>query len=277
MSDPNTNPNPLAAKPDAGQFVQGMTKHEILTKYKSIGEKHPKIQQLRQALETGKPADVEKLLPDLEAILKSQKPAREPGSYNFPIWNFLWVTVISFSLAGLLLHLFNQQVRLLKQAAQKGPAVELIGSPRLGGEPSESYSEQLVLDISHLKPDNILFVGHRLIKKEVVEYLSAISKSTNVKILLGDNYDGKNLLDDIQSPLRQLYFTDIEAVKYPINTQVLIVLNTQTKQAFAIIGTYPFDKTEAEKQNPEYSMVKTTDYDTCVKLYSTYVTLFPHQ
>jgi hypothetical protein len=42
----------------------------------------------------------------------------------------------------------------------------------------------ILKELEQLKPDNCLFVGHQLAKKEVVEYLSALSRIAKVQLVI---------------------------------------------------------------------------------------------
>ena len=181
----------------------------------------------------------------------------------------LWLLLIC--LLGTCLYLSNRKPPM--PATQNNP-ITIIYSPNLGGPSPVELAQQMVLAISHVQPDTCLFVGHRFLKREVVEYLSAISKSCDVRILLG-SYNGTSLLEDKESPLRQFYFTQLVSSTQPINTQVLIALNRHTQQAVCYIGTFPFDLATAE--HSEYSLLEMRDYSKCEELYQKYSKLLPVQ
>ena len=152
--------------------------------------------------------------------------------------------------------------------------ITIINSPNLGGPTPNDLAEQMVLAIAHIHPDQCLFVGHRFLKKQLIEYLSAISKTTNVRILLGSN-NGQAQLDYAEDPLRQFYFSQLVSSAQPINTQVLVAFNDQTKEAVCYIGTFPFDLNTSE--HSEYVVFEIRDYLKCKQIYQTYSKLLPAQ
>jgi hypothetical protein len=125
----------------------------------------------------------------------------------------------------------------------------------------------------NIKPESVIFVGHQLAKKEVVEYLSAISGTTQVKVLIGTDATGYNPLDNPESFLKQyLNKAELREAKYPIRSQVLIAVNTTTQRAMALVGTYPYDVNDASKG--EHLTVWIRNYDDCVEMYNAFNKLF---
>lgn len=262
-------------QPDPLKSGAALDRHKLLSKYNVLGESNPKFQELKKACKDGKDDDIRRLIPELEDIVKQRKVAKPASKFKFPLWSMLCVIVSTAGICGLMLNLCNVQIKQVIASKPKGPLVQYVGSEALGGQPSRELAEDIVLKMGAIKPDNVMFIGHRLLEKNIVKYLSAISRSARVRILLGCDANGKNALDDAQSPLRQFYFTQLIADKRYVPSQVLIVLNSQTKTGFAIFGTYPFDITEASTGNPEYNALFLNDYDECLKLYQRYAVLFP--
>ena len=92
----------------------------------------------------------------------------------------------------------------------------------------------------NIKPEGVIFVGHQLAKKEVVEYLSAISATTQVKVLIGTDATGYNPLDNPESFLKQyLNKAEVRKAKYPIRSQVLIAVNTTTRREWRWLAPIP--------------------------------------
>jgi hypothetical protein len=95
-------------------------------------------------------------------------------------------------------------------------------------------------------------------------------------VIIGDNFLGQNLLDAEDNPFRKYAVTDLEAVRYPVNTQTLVAINTQEHRAIALFGSFPFDLTESRHLDPEYSMIKIYNYNACVLLYNQFNQLSQH-
>ena len=108
--------------------------------------------------------------------------------------------------------------------------------------------------IRDINPDQIVFVGRQLAKKEIVEYLSALSRTAHVRVVIGSDANGDNQLYHPESPLRSYYFTQLCISYQPLASQALVALNSRTGEAIAYMGNYPFDVSEASKT--EYFMME---------------------
>jgi len=159
-----------------------------LEKYKSFGEDHPSYQKLKEALARGQDAVVQEAISELEALKQggqAQRPVPREKSSRFPQWNLLWIVLLSAALTSAALVYVNRHVREI--IARNPPSSNdqfLIGEV-LGGDKSQAITCTILKELEQLKPDNCLFVGHQLAKKEVVEYLSALSRIAKVQLVIG--------------------------------------------------------------------------------------------
>jgi len=285
MSEPEKKPSeaPPAGSPNARAIQQKapagaqLPPAELLKKYANLGEDNPQYKDLKEAIRRNNTEQINKLVAELEG--KSSKPAspnpNPVAAARFPVWNVFWVISLTFCLSAAVIAMEHAQYAhgLPAPSAQSQPVVYL-GSEMLGGNPSQDFANDIVLEMNRVKPDRVLFVGHQLAKLEIVEYLSAISKRASIKILIGADANGANQLANPQSPLRQyLSYADLRTARYPVRTQALIAINTTTQTGMALVGTYPYDVADASQG--EHTTVYIRDYKECVKLYNFYNKLFP--
>ena len=249
---------------------------ELLAKYKSIGEDHETYKELKEALARNQSLAVATAVAKLEVALHPAKstPVKENGSTpRFKLWNMLWILLLGGGLTCISFWYINSHIRTIIDKQPKDPKIGYVGSELLGGKPSNDFAVDIVNELISIKPDNVMFVGHQLAKKEVVNYLSAISKQARVKVLIGANEAGINAVEDIESPLRKIYFTELRAANCIIRSQILVAINTTSKKAVALIGTYPYDNQDASRG--EHYTVCIRNYNDCVYLYNNLEKLFP--
>jgi hypothetical protein len=245
-----------------------------LEKYKGVGEDHPSFQKLKEALARGQDAVVQEAISELEALKQSsqpQRPVHNQGKPSFPIWNLLWIILLSAALTSLALVYVNRHAREIIALNPSPSQSQFLFGEVLGGDKSQAITCAILKELEHLKPDNCLFVGHQLAKKEVVEYLSALSGIAKVRLVIGKDPNGKSQMASTRSPLRQYQFTEIKETPLTIRTQVLLAFNNQTKRAVAFIGTYPFDVQDASSS--EHALMVLRDYNECSRLYGCYTKL----
>jgi hypothetical protein len=281
MSDDATN----ILKPclDDGQSLvkepAALNAPTVLAKYKSVGEDHPTYKKLTEALSRKQNDAARDLMRELDLVLapdKANPPEKTKETLSFPWWNGLWVVFLSLALMGGVMQYYNHNFKAAVAKLQPKSTttdVSYLGSEMLSGKTSQILANRIVEELIKLNPDNILFVGHQLAKREIVEYLSAVSRNGRVRILIGSDLAGQNQLEDVHSPLRQFAFTALRIAKYPISTQTLLAFNTRTKQAIAFIGTYPFDIQEASRGENLTLLIR--GYDQCLNLYTLYDKLLP--
>ena len=175
---------------------------------------------------------------------------------------------LSICLSGISWQYFTRNAQHILDLQPKDAKLEVLYGAGIGGYNSTQIANTIVNDINAIKPDNVLFAGHLLAKREVVEYLSAIYNQATVKIIIGLDQKGINQLDLTDCPLPKYKFAVLRKLALPVNTQVLLAFNNRTRQAIGFIGSYPFDVTEAD--NSESSLVVIRDYDTCASIYASY-------
>jgi hypothetical protein len=276
--------NSLAGSPTARAFQQkpqaqdALNPQELLSKYKYLGEDHEQYRNLKEAVLRGHPEQIQKAAAELAGLGPRSQPAANPilaASGRFPIWNMFWVILISAGLSyGIVAVEHGSYAKGVPSQQPRTQTNLYFGSELLGGGPSQDFANDVVLEMAHIKPDHALFVGHQLAKLEIVEYLSAISRSASIKVLIGADATGVNQLENPQSPLRQyLHYADLRAARYPVRTQVLIAVNTTSHKGMALVGTYPYDVADASQG--EHFTVYVRDYNECVQLYNRFNKLFP--
>ena len=194
--------------------------------------------------------------------------AVKPPRPSYPIYSALWVIFLSICISGLSWQYFTKNAQHILDLQPKTAKLEVIYGAGVGGFNSTQIANTIITDINAVRPDNVLFAGHLLAKREVVEYLSAIYNQATVKIIIGNDLKGVNQLDLDDCPLPKYKFALLRKTGLPLNSQVLLAFNNSTRQAIGFIGTYPFDVTEAD--NSESSLVVIRDYDTCASIYATY-------
>jgi len=245
-----------------------------LERYTSFGEDHPSYQKLKEALARGQDAVVQEAISELEALKQSsraQRPVSNQGKPRFPIWNLLWIVLLSAALTSAALVYVNRHAREIIARNPPPSNNQFLFGEVLGGDKSQAITCTILKELEQLKPDNCLFVGHQLAKKEVVEYLSALSRIAKVQLVIGKDANGKSQMASAHSPLRQYQFTQIRETPLIIRTQVLLAFNNQTKRAVAFIGTYPFDVQDASSS--EHALMVLRDYNECSRLYGCYAKL----
>lgn len=227
--------------------------------------------------ETGVPMSQQKpdaatAKPSPEPLFSSVSPAAlktDSKPRRYWLWIFLWGTFLAVCLYILSHRFIASHVRDI--IARNTHPVEVIASETLGGKKSEEITARILKEIDNLKPDRCFFIGHQLAKKEIVEYLSALSQIASVRLILGTDADGRCQLADPKSPLREYAFTEVRQSSMPIRTQALLAFNNRTKKAVAFVGTYPFDLRDAAQG--EHVLVVIHGFDECSRLYSAYAPL----
>lgn len=264
-----TSPQPAA--PEAPGGVQNT--EALLARYKQVGEDHPSYRKLKEALVRGQSAAVEAAVAELEEVQRTNaSPTTVPAQSKRPrywLWIFLWGTFLAIGLY-ILSHRFIA-AHLREIIARNSHPLEVIASEALGGKKSEEITARVLKEVDDLKPDNCIFIGHQLAKKEIVEYLSALSQISSVRLILGTDNNGKSQLADPKSPLRQYGFTEVRQSVMPIRTQMLLAFNNRTRKAVAFIGTYPYDLQDAARG--EHALIVVHGFDECSQFYSAYAPL----
>ena len=261
--------NPFSSSPAKPAFT--LNSGELLEKYKFVGEDHPSYLNLREALTRGQDAAARAAIAELEALrtqAKASGQAKVSKRARYPVWSAGCVVLLSLALSSAVFLSADRAVKLNMARYRRGSTNQYLVGEALGGKASADIAFDIIKALAALKPDRVLFAGHQLAKKEIVEYLSAISRTTSVRILLGSDAHGANQLTDMQGPLRQYVFTELIPARLPVLSQVLIAVNSRTKQGLALVGTYPFDVQDASKS--EHLTVCLQDYNDCVSLYNTY-------
>ncbi len=263
------NASPAAQASSADQNAEA-----LLARYKAVGDEHPSFRKLKEALARKQEPLVKAAVAELEEVERaSATPAAiqanaQPRRYW--VWIFLWGTFLAVCLYILSHRFIASHVQDI--IARNTHPVEVIVSETLGGRKSEEITARILKEIDDLKPDRCFFVGHQLAKKEIVEYLSALSQIASVQLILGTDSNGRCQLADPKSPLRQYAFTEVRQSSMPIRTQLLLAFNNRTKKAVAFVGTYPYDLQDAAQG--EHVLVVIHGFDECSRLYSAYAPLF---
>jgi hypothetical protein len=255
-------------------MAESKCRQNPLEKYKTVGEDHPSYHKLKEALARGQDAVVQEAISELEALKQggqAQRPAPSERKRSFPLWNLLWVVLLSAALTSAALVYVNRHVREIIARNPPPSNNQFLFGEVLGGAKSQAITCTILKELEQLKPDTCLFVGHQLAKKEVVEYLSALSRIAKVQLVIGKDANGKSQMASARSPLRQYQFTDIREAPLIIRTQVLLAFNNKTKRAVAFIGTYPFDVQDASSN--EHALMVLRDYNECSQLYGYYAKL----
>jgi hypothetical protein len=250
---------------------------DVLAKHQArLGADHPDCKNLGEAIVRKEPEQIKQAMDKLEGGenndgTEAAAPA-EPRA-RFPLWSFVWIVLVSSGLFGITAWYFSRHLGEILAKQPKPPTCLYCGSELLGGKTSQEFANDIVLGMYNIKPEGVIFVGHQLAKKEVVEYLSAISATTQVKVLIGTDATGYNPLDNPESFLKQyLNKAELREAKYPIRSQVLIAVNTTTRRGMALVGTYPYDVNDASKG--EHLTVWIRNYDDCVQMYNAFNKLF---
>ena len=259
------------AAPGASVGVQNA--EAILARYKHFGDEHPSYRKLEEALARGQSAAVEAAVAELEEVKRAHaSPATvpaQPKPQRYWLWIFLWGTFLAVGLYVLSQRFIASHVQEI--ITRNTHPVEVIASEALGGKKSEEITARVLKEVDDLKPDNCIFIGHQLAKKEIVEYLSALSQISSVRLVLGTDGSGNSQLADPSSPLRQYGFTEVRQSSMPIRTQMLLAFNNRTRKAVAFIGTYPYDLRDAARG--EHALMVVRGFDECSRIYSAYAPL----
>ena len=266
---PAEAPRPASPSPAGTRYGE-----ELLAKYKRLGEDHPSYRKLKEALVRAQNAGVDEAVAELEAAQKvTESPvpvAAKPPAQRFILWILLWGMFLAAALYALTQRYCAAHLQEIIARNSPDP-VELIPGEAVGGRKSAEITARLLQEVDDLQPDECLFVGHQLAKKEIVEYLSALSRIATVKLVLGTDDTGKSQLADSRSPLREYQFTEVREASMPIRSQVLFAFNHGAKKALAFIGTYPYDLQDSARG--EHALVVLHGYDQCRQLYSAYAPL----
>lgn len=262
------NASPAAQASSADQNAEA-----LLARYKAVGDEHPSLRKLKEALARKQEPLVKAAVAELEEVKRaSATPAAiqansQPRRYW--VWILLWGTFLAVCLYILSHRFIASHVQDI--IARNTHPVEVIVSETLGGRKSEEITARILKEIDDLKPDRCFFIGNQLAKKEIVEYLSALSQIASVQLIVGTDSNGRCQLADPKSPLRQYAFTEVRQSSMPIRTQLLLAFNNRTKQAIAFVGTYPYDLRDAAQG--EHALLVIHGFDECSRLYSTYAPL----
>jgi hypothetical protein len=276
---PEDKPEPAAPteapRPTSPSPAGTRNGEELLAKYKRVGEDHPSYRKLKEALVRGQSAGVGEAVAELEAVKKvSESPAAVPSKPKAPrfwLWICLWGILLAVALYALAQRYVTAHIQEIIARNSPESPVEIVTSEAIGGQKSAEITARLLKEVDDLKPDGCLFVGHQLAKKEIVEYLSALSQIATVKLVLGPDDTGKSQLADSRSPLREYQFTEVREAPMPIRSQVLFAFNNRAKTAVAFIGTYPYDLRDSARG--EHALVVIHGFDQCSQLYSAYAPL----
>jgi len=181
----------------------------LLARYRPFGEDHPSYRKLKEALARGQSAAVEAAVAELEQVATSKTitvPAKSKPRGHW-LWIFLWGTFLAVCLYILSHRFIASHVQEI--IARNTHPVDIIPSEALGGRKSEEITARLLKEVDDLKPDNCIFIGHQLAKKEIVEYLSALSQIASVRLILGTDASGNSQLADGPRNDRQLSGTGL--------------------------------------------------------------------
>src|SRR6266498_3281965 len=74
------------------------------------------------------------------------------------------------------------------------PSASTVAILTKGEFPSYKLTQTMLGRIRDINPDQIVFVGRQLAKKEIVEYLSALSRTAHVRVVIGSDANGDNQL-----------------------------------------------------------------------------------
>lgn len=260
-----------SATPQASSLDQSA--EALLARYKDVGEEHPSFRKLKEALARKQEALVKMAVAELDEVKRViASPTTVPTNPKLPrywVWIFLWGAFLAVCLYILSYRFIAAHVQEI--IARNTHPVEIIASETLGGKKSEEITARILKEIDDLKPDRCFFIGNQLAKKEIVEYLSALSQIASVRLILGADSNGRCQLADPKSPLRQYAFTEVRQTSMPIRTQLLFAFNNRTKKAVAFVGTYPYDLRDAAQG--EHALVVIHGFDECSRLYSAYAPL----
>ena len=245
----------------------------LLARYKVVGEEHPSYRKLKEALARKQEPLVKAAIAELEEVKRAiASPAAiqiKPKSSRYWFWIFLWGTFLAVCLYVLSQRFVTAHVQDI--IARNTHPIEIVASETLGGKKSEEITARILKEIDDLKPDRCFFIGHQLAKKEIVEYLSALSQIASVRLILGADANGKSQLADPKSPLRQYAFTEVRQSSMPIRTQLLVAFNNRTKKAVAFVGTYPYDLRDAAQG--EHALIVIHGFEECSRIYGAYAPL----
>jgi hypothetical protein len=276
---PEDKPEPTAPaeapRPTSPSPAGTRNGEELLAKYKRVGEDHPSYRKLKEALARGQSAGVGEAVAELEAVKKvSESPAAVPSKPKAPrlwLWILLWGILLAVALYALAQRYVTAHIQEIIARNSPESPVEIVTGEAIGGQKSAEITARLLKEVDDLKPDDCLFIGHQLAKKEIVEYLSALSQIATVKLVLGPDDTGKSQLADSRSPLREYQFTEVREAPMPIRSQVLFAFNNRAKTAVAFIGTYPYDLQDSARG--EHALVVIHGFDQCSQLYNAYAPL----
>lgn len=273
MSQQKSDAAAASSSPAVQASNTDQTAEALLARYDEVGEDHPSYRKLREALARKQEPSVKAAVAELEEVKRaSATPAAIQSSSKqrrYWLWILLWGTFLALCLYVLSHRFIALHVQDI--IARNTHPVEVIACETLGGKKSEETTARILKEIDDLKPDRCFFVGHQLAKKEIVEYLSALSQIASVRLVLGTDGDGRCQLADPKSPLRQYAFTEIRQSSMPIRTQLLLAFNNRTKKAVAFVGTYPYDLQDAAQG--EHALIVIHGFDECSRLYSAYAPL----
>src|SRR5260370_3809350 len=179
---------------------------DLLAKYNGVGEDHPSYRKLKETLVRGQNGGVDEAVAELEAVRKvSESPAAvaaKPKARRFLLWIILWGIFLAVALYSLTQQYFTAHIQEIIARNSPESPVEIVVSEAMGGQRSAEITARLLKEVDDLKPDNCLFVGHQLAKKEIVEYFSALSPLATFKLVLGPASPGNPTLAVPMSPLR---------------------------------------------------------------------------
>ncbi len=261
------------SSPEAQASHVDQNAEALLVRYKVVGEEHPSYRKLKEALARKQEALVKTAVAELDEVKRaSTSPAAvqmNSKQRRYWLWIFLWGTFLAVCLYILSHRFIASHVQDI--IARNTHPVEIIASETLGGKKSEEITARILKEIDDLKPDRCFFVGQQLAKKEIVEYLSALSQIASVRLILGTDGSGHCQLADSKSPLRQYAFTEVRQSAMPIRTQLLLAFNNRTKKAVAFVGTYPYDLRDASQG--EHALIVIHGFDECSRIYSAYASL----
>ena len=255
-----------------GEKAKGQ--EEILATYKALGDDHPTVMELREAIARKQEEQVQKLTEQLDSLVEKKCPS--PKVENTPrprflIWTIIWITIFTGLFTVLAFVYITKQAKAI---SARNPVVyrtaRIEVSRLLGGPTADQATDLIIREIEAIDPDSIIFAGNSLYKGELVKYLSERTrKGGTVVLLLGK---GSPLLTRDASTLGDYDFSYVMSAPIPLTTQVLAAFNADKGRAVAFVGTFPFDRTQAE--STENVLVEVIDRDQCNKLLDGYQRLF---